>query len=404
MSIQAAIYLINSSSFAGSDSFYSVLIRYNLQSHKQLQEFLTQYMWRGYDLEAIEIDGRDRMNKETNFIDFISLSNPYINNKWCLKCNVLSIQSTDLWNIEKEENLLFSLKFLYFKILRINFSSIQKIKEVENLNCKTDKFDLDTPINSDSWYKLKLTDSICEIMKDIDSNLINPVAWLWRYFPKLKSVEFAIGNIIPQKILNAILPQEIQERHDLNQITNIEFNGCDIMKFFWKVSIDLQNVSFGVWLNDRVTMFHADRLLVDSLHSNWILIENPFKENNWNYLLIKNRISNIKIEGVKLDTKWSKPMYNQYSLLLNENLIEDDNEILLFIIWINEKKIPKYFDVHGFIVETIIDNYRQKYYLTWPAYSPLLNKIEQIFSGIECNSLIHLNIDKSDLTFNTPIL
>ena len=63
MSIQSATQFMENNILANSDQFYSVFIRYHSSFHNELQEFLSEYIKRGFDLEAIEFEERRKVRK-----------------------------------------------------------------------------------------------------------------------------------------------------------------------------------------------------------------------------------------------------------------------------------------------------------------------------------------------------
>ena len=147
-SIQALTQFIKSNNQANSDQFYNIFIRYLPSTHNDLQEFLTEYIKRGFDLEAIVFDNWGKIKNKTIFMDSLSWFIPLINdNKW-YQWNLLTL------SIRKDPiSILKSIKCI---TLNTKLNYINQIIDDMNLNYTSEGFSNQNPINSDSWYRLKL--------------------------------------------------------------------------------------------------------------------------------------------------------------------------------------------------------------------------------------------------------
>ena len=141
-----------------------------------------------------------------------------------------------------------------------------------------------------------------------------------------------------------------------------------------------------------------DNLSISWQQRNWILIESPFEDDTWNYLLIKNEDVNFKLEGVRIDKNWPQFIQNKYSLLMQEYMQDDNNEVL-FIIPIKDFLLPKYFNVDCYDLQTWIDNHRLKHHLTIKKFTSL-KELEQTVNNLSKKWLLWVTIkDTVDLNF-----
>ena len=203
----------------------------------------------------------------------------------------------------------------------------------------------------------------------------------------MKTIKFGYTNYIHNQIIgNLLFRKENQKETFENQITNFEINNLLRRTDIWRVNVDLSNITFGLWYDGQVVMIYADRISIDSRHSNCILIENPFQEYDSNYLIIKNKDTNILIKGARRDLSWNESIQLQYTQLFQNNTKENSDEFL-FIINIKDKKIPKFIDASCIDVQTIIDNYRLKYYIAWSYCSDSLDKYKDIIDNLDDKAL-----------------
>ena len=69
LSIKPALEFIKKNPWPTSDQFYSVIIRYHSEFHKQYQEFLDEYISQGYDLSAVSYSNPSAIRKSICYID-----------------------------------------------------------------------------------------------------------------------------------------------------------------------------------------------------------------------------------------------------------------------------------------------------------------------------------------------
>ena len=102
LSIKPALEFIKKNPWPTADQFYSVIIHYHPEFHKQYQEFLDEYISQGYYLGAVSYYNEKAIRKNIRYREYLShynnLSNERIWNQW----NELSIQfcSDPLENIK----------------------------------------------------------------------------------------------------------------------------------------------------------------------------------------------------------------------------------------------------------------------------------------------------------------
>ena len=119
-SIESTLEFIKNNPWPTSDQFYSVIIRYHPEFHKQYQKFLDEYISQGYDLSAVSFSNPNAIRKRICYIDkVISWTNSSNMRLWD-QGNVLSI-----WYCS---NPLQNMKGFLFNILEIYYSNIIKIK------------------------------------------------------------------------------------------------------------------------------------------------------------------------------------------------------------------------------------------------------------------------------------
>ena len=130
---------------------------------------------------------------------------------------------------------------------------------------------------------------MCTIEENIDTNLIEPVSWLCKWFPKLQSIKLTYFNTIPKNIFARLLFDGSKQEDHIKQIRNISIREGRADLKEWEIYIDLNDVLIGLWDDNKVNVVHVNKVIIDSSHSQWVWVNNIWWDNSQNFLIIQNK-------------------------------------------------------------------------------------------------------------------